>query len=331
MILPGLIVIQALGQWETMRPGTATEFRAIRAVNARVVWAAGKGGIVAHTTDRGSHWRVDTIPGAAGLFLIGIHAEDARRAWVAGTAFEGASLARIYSTRDGGATWQLQYETAEPGVFADGLAFWDAKHGIVFGDPIGGKAWLLTTSNGGGRWSRIAGPQVLSGEASFAASGTAIALLGKHYLWIATGGGAHARVLQSQDRGESWFTVETPASGNAAKGIFGLAIGEHGRIVAVGGDYRQRESSNENLLLSDDGGRSFRIGSSPGLVGVQYGVAHAGRNRFLSVGPGGSATSSDGGMTWMKLDGPGFNTVSCAKEICWAAGVQGRLAHLPLR
>ena len=317
-------------QWTVQDSHTATEFRALFAVDAHTIWAAGKGGVVSHSSDGGASWQPDSIPGARGLFLVGVHALDGRQAFVVGTAFDGAALGRVYYTRDAGNSWVAQYENDHKGVFLDGMAFWDRSHGIAFGDPIDGELMLLTTDDGHG-WSqhpRNRLPALLSGEAAFAASGTAIRTAGKSDVWIGTGGGEHARVLHSSDRGKTWTASATPASGSASKGIFGIAAGERGRMVAVGGDYRQRDASVENLLLSDDGGRSWRLAQSPGLIGVQYGVAYAGHGRFVAVGPGGSSFSSDNGASWSRLEGGGFNTVSCVPSGCWAAGVGGRIAKL---
>ena len=323
----------AAQQWSALESNTRAEFRALHAVNHRVVWAAGKGGAVSHTTDGGAHWQADSIPGAGGLFLIAVHARDGRRAWVAGTAFAGASLARIYYTGDGGNSWALQYENATKGVFFDGMAFWDARHGIAFSDPIAGQLLVVTTEDGGAHWNPVPPdrvPAMLPGEAAFAASGTAIAVRGKSEVWIGTGGATRARVLHSADRGRSWAVFDTPASASAAKGIFGIAIGRRGHAMAVGGDYQQPTASAENLLLSDDGGRRWRIGSNAGVLGVQYGVADAGGNRFIAVGPGGSALTRDAGTSWTRLVGPGYNTVSCAKQSCWAGGLEGRIGRLVL-
>ncbi|HEV8598214.1 MAG TPA: hypothetical protein VGQ69_02530 [Gemmatimonadales bacterium] len=320
-------------QWTARESNTRTEFRGLHAVDRRVVWAAGKGGIVSHTSDGGTHWRADTIPGAANLFLIAVHARDARRAWVAGTAFEGASLARIYYTGDGGKSWTLQYENATQGVFVDGMAFWDTRHGIAFSDPIEGRLLVVTTEDGGAHWKPVPPdrlPAMLPGEAAFAASGTALTLRGGSEVWIGTGGATRARVLHSADRGRSWEAFDTPASGSAAKGIFGIAIGRQGRAVAVGGDYRRPTAAADNLLLSDDSGRRWRLGSSAALAGVQYGVAYGGGSVFVAVGPGGSALTRDAGISWTRLAGPGYNTVSCAKQRCWAAGLEGRIGKLAI-
>jgi photosystem II stability/assembly factor-like uncharacterized protein len=335
VICLGVLARPAIAQWTPQRSGTAAEFRGLHAVSDRVVWAAGRGGMVARSTDGGGTWSVDSIPGASNLFLIAIHAIDHRRAWALGTAFSGPSAARIYRTDDGGRSWRAQYENTTTGVFFDGMAFWDGNNGIAFGDPIDGRMVIITTRDGGRQWTRIATeriPAALPGEAAFAASGTAIALRGKKEVWIGTGGGSRARVMYSPDRGQSWQVFETPASGGQAKGIFGLAFrdGRHG--VAVGGDYQQRDASLENLLLTDDGGRTWRIAPSAALTGVQYGVASAGTRTFVAAGPAGSAVSTDGGITWRRLAGPGFNTVSCAGGTCWAAGVEGRISRLrPVR
>jgi photosystem II stability/assembly factor-like uncharacterized protein len=323
------------GQWEPQPSGTTTEFRGLHAVNDRTVWAAGRGGVVARTTNGGKSWSADSIPGAANLFLIAVRALDKRTAWVLGTAFTGPSLARIYRTDDGGRSWRLQYENATPGIFFDGMAFWNGRHGIAFADPLEGRFFLITTRNGGNTWTRIDPerlPRPLAGEAAFAASGTSIVLRGKSHVWIGTGGGSRARVLHSPNRGANWEVFETPASGGRAKGIFGISLDDQQHGVAVGGDYEQAGESLENLLRTSDGGRTWRAHSSPGLTGVQYGVTGAGTRILIAVGPGGSSVTTDGGETWRRLEGPGFNTVSCAGRTCWAAGVEGRIARLrPVR
>ena len=323
-------------QWIMQTSGTTAEFRGLHAVSAKVVWAAGKGGIVARTRDGGQTWQADSIPGAGGLFLVAIHGLDQRRAWVLGTAFSGPSAARIYHTEDGGRTWKTQYENTAKGVFFDGMAFWDEKRGIAFGDPMEQRFPILLTENGGARWAVYPPSSLepaLPGEAAFAASGTAITVFGEREVWIGTGGGAHARVFHSADRGATWEVFETPAAGGSAKGIFGIAMGSLRQGVAVGGDYQQREASADNLLLTEDGGHTWRIGTSPGLSGVQYGVAHAGDQSYVSVGPTGSSVSRDGGATWTRVAGPGFNTVSCParSRVCWAAGEQGRIARMTAR
>jgi photosystem II stability/assembly factor-like uncharacterized protein len=56
---------------------------------------------------------------------------------------------RIYGTADGGAHWSPLYTNPDAGGFFDALAFWDARRGIVLGDPVDGQFVILTTGDGG--------------------------------------------------------------------------------------------------------------------------------------------------------------------------------------
>jgi photosystem II stability/assembly factor-like uncharacterized protein len=336
--LPFLLLVAPAAQlwaqarWTPHTVGTSAEFRGLHAVTADIVWASGVGGVVAHTANGGSSWRVDTIPGAERLFLVDVHARNEREAWVVGTAFEGSSAGRIFHTTDGGRTWTTQYADSTAGIFLDGVAFVDARRGVAFGDPLDGRLLVLVTTDAGATWRRVGAeslPPVGAGEAAFAASGTSITARGRE-IWIGTGGGAVARVFHSPDGGDTWRVFDTPAKGAASKGIFGLAFGDGGTGVAVGGDYQQRDASAENLLLTADGGKTWRVAGSGGLSGIQYGVAYAGKSALVSTGPPSSAISTDGGASWARLEGPGYNTVSCAGALsaCWAAGTRGRIARL---
>src|ERR1043166_7139477 len=54
-------------QWIPQQSGTNAEFRGLSVVNANVVWASGSRGRVAHTTDGGTTWTVDSVAGATRL------------------------------------------------------------------------------------------------------------------------------------------------------------------------------------------------------------------------------------------------------------------------
>ncbi len=208
-------------QWIPQQSNTTAEFRGLVAVSPAVVWASGTRGRVARTTDGGTTWRLDTIPGADSLDLRSVAPRSATMAvaMVAGEAEKGA--AKIYRTTDG-AHWTQRFDTREKGAFLDAIAFWDDQHGVALGDPIDGKLFILTTDDGGASWARVptaSSPSVLPGEASFAASGTCLAVLGSSNAWIGTGGGARARVFRSTDRGRTWSVADTPIhAGNASLG-----------------------------------------------------------------------------------------------------------------
>ncbi len=321
-------------QWVPQTSGTTAEIRGLVAVTPLVVWASGTRGRVIRTTDGGRTWIADTVAGATALDLRAVAALGAGRAWAmsAGQAESGA--AQIFRTDDG-AHWSTQFVTRDSGVFLDAIAFWDDTHGIAIGDPVAGKLYILRTDDGGTTWSRVAtdgAPPVLQGEASFAASGTCLAVQGTSNVWIATGGGARARVFRSSDRGRTWTVADTPIhAGNASSGAFSVAFDDAVHGVAVGGDYAKPKELVANVAVTSDGGKSWRPAKGPAPAGYMSAVAYVpgtnGRS-LVAVGLAGSAQSLDGGESWTMVDTVAYNSVAFAsRDAGWAAGPRGRIAR----
>ncbi len=224
------------------------------AVSEQVVWASGARGTVVRSVDGGRTWTADTVPGATSLDFRAIHAWNDSAAVIASAGEAERGLARIFATGDAGTNWHLVYSTDLKGVFLDAIAFWDVKNGIALSDPVDGAFALLTTTDGGGTWTRIPAdrlPRVLPGEAAFAASGSSLVVRGIGDVWIGTGGGGRGRVLHSPDRGQSWIVCDTPVhAAGAAAGIFSLAFFDSRRGVAVGGDYTQRSLATQSVALN---------------------------------------------------------------------------------
>ena len=315
--------------------GTGAEFRGLVAVDTNIVWASGSGGVVIHTTDGGAHWRVDTIPGATALFLTDISAFNGREAWVVGTNFRGGSAA-IFHTDDSARTWHQQWALTDPKIFLDAVAFADPTCGLTVSDPIDGKLTLYRTQDGS-TWERVdpSGlPAVQAGEASFAASGTALAVRGKE-AWLATGGGTKARVLHSADFTAPhpvWTAADTPIPGNATTGLFGLALRDARHGIAVGGDYKNPADTSANVVVTNDGGTTWTLLPRTTPSGVRYGVAYApGSSTLIAPAPNGTGISTDDGRTWRTLDAASANTVACGgPKSCWLAGIKGRVAKVIL-
>jgi photosystem II stability/assembly factor-like uncharacterized protein len=326
---------QGASPWEPQRSGATAELRGLSVVDRRIAWASGTGGRVLRTTDGGTSWRLDSIAGAATLDLRAIHALDAQRAWAisAGPAEEG--LAHVYHTENGGVTWTEQWATSEKGVFLDAIAFWDARHGIAMSDPVDGRFYLLTTDDGGGTWNRVP-PQRHTppqpGEAAFAASGSCLTIQGGSNAWIGTGGGATARVFRTTDRGRTWTVSATPvAAGAASAGIFSLAFRDARHGVAVGGDFQKPHAASDNVALTDDGGRSWRLARGPLPAGYMSAVAFlpGDPTTLVAVGLAGTAMSHDRGESWKLVDATAYNRVRFAddRDGGFAVGPKGRVAR----
>jgi photosystem II stability/assembly factor-like uncharacterized protein len=320
-------------QWMPQQSGTDAEFRGLVALSPTVVWASGTRNRVVHSTDGGRTWKIDTIPTGSTLDLRAIAAWSATVAWTlsAGPAEQGQ--AQIFHTDDG-TRWNKQFETTQQGVFLDALAFWDKQHGIALSDPVGGQLFILATDDGGQSWARVAATgatTVLPSEAAFAASGTCLTVQGESNVWIGTGGGPRARVFRSSDRGRSWTVADTPIhAGNAAAGIFSVAFADAERGIAVGGEYSKPKQAFDNVAVTSDGGRTWRLPRGPLPPGYMSAVAYVpatnGRS-LVAVGLAGTATSGDGGESWAMIDTVAYNSVAFAsRNDGWAAGPKGRIA-----
>src|SRR6266850_5453501 len=325
--------------WTLQKSGVTSRLRGVSAVSGRLAWASGSGSTVLRTADGGATWQKLTVT-TDQLDFRDIDAIDERTAYLLSIGNGPAS--RIYKTTDAGTTWTLQFKNEDSKAFYDAMSFWDADHGIVIGDSIDGQLCIMTTENGGRVWQRVpasALPPAIENEGAFAASGTNIAVFGKGHAWIGTGAAAKARVLRTSDRGRTWKISETPLISGPSAGIFSVAFRDAKHGVIAGGDYMKEKDAVDNLALTSDGGATWTL--AKGLSGYRSVVAyvpHAKTPTLVAIGPSGADYSIDDGRTWLRLDGPGFDTLSFARDRNesmaggwppgWAAGTGGNLAKL---
>lgn len=320
----------ASAQWILQSSGTESDFRGLCAVSSNVAWASGTRGTYARTTDGGKTWRAGVVAGAEGLDFRDVDAFDAQTAYLLSIG-KGAS-SRIYKTTDGGASWSLQFTNKTAEAFFDAMAFWDRDHGIAMSDPVDGRFLVITTDDGGKTWNPVPAqslPPAIAGEGGFAASGTCITVQGKSNVWLASGGSV-ARVFRSTDRGRTWQVATTPiTSGVESAGIFSITFKDARRGIIAGGDYRKPEEAVNNVAMTTDGGRTWKLARSARPPGYRSSVAYvpgASNSMLVAVGTSGSDYSIDGGNSWAGLDRENYNSVSFAQGAGWAAGPRGRIA-----
>lgn len=330
-LLAALAPAAAGAQQVSKVEGATGEFRGLAARDGEV-WASGRGGRWARSTDGGRTWASGVIPGADSLVLVDVEILGPERVCVLGTGFEGG-LARAFRTDDGGKTWVGTYQRRHPQVFFDGMAFWDADRGVAFSDPVDGGFLVVRTEDGCRTWTEVdAGrvPAPLPGEAGFAASGTAITTAGRAHAWIGTGGGSVARVLRTTDGGRSWTAHATPLPAGAAAGIFGIAFRDTLTGVAVGGNYQDPAATAPNVLRSADGGLTWTVIGTSAPAGVRYGARYTpapGRPALVAIGPTGWGYSMDDGASWVAVDTLNAFTVAVSARAVWTAGPAGRVAR----
>ena len=315
-------------QIRIIETGTKASFRAMSVVNDSVVWIAGNQGTVGRSVSGGKAWNFTSIAGFETSDFRSLYAFDSLHAIIA----NAGSPAVILHTRDGGKTWQEVYRNAHKDAFLDGLDFWDEKRGIMYGDPLQGKLLVLKTRDAGRSWTELpekSRPEFISGEASFAASGTCIRLWDNSKLAIASGGKI-SRIWYSEDEGSTWAKISVPIlQGTDSRGIFSLFIQDKTWMVA-GGDYQSDTLKKDHIFISFDGGKTWVFPKKP-TGGYRECIAQTDQNNFLAAGPMGVDFSQDSGKNWSLIsEQRGFHVVKKARngKLVVLAGAKGLIGIL---
>jgi len=200
-------------------------------------------------------------------------------------------------------------------------------------DPVAGKFRILSTKDGGASWTVLPNsgmPDAQPDEAGFAASGQCLVTKGSKDAWIASGGGAKARVYHSGDRGRTWQAGDTPLASSMSAGVFALAFRNTHTGIAIGGDFNAADAAKDALATTRDGGRTWIL-PPQAPKGYRSGATYLPYlpTGIVAVGPTGSDLSLDDGNHWHQFDSGSFDTVDCGHDgQCWAAGEKGRIAKL---
>lgn len=341
-----LTATESRAQWKVIDIKTKIHMRAAHAVTPTICWLGGTRGTVLKTTNGGHTWTTYKVAGADSLDFRDIHAFDKQVAIAMSAGESEKDKAKIYKTEDGGESWKLVYQTTQPGVFLDGIDFWDKNKGICLGDPTQGKLFILTTEDGGNNWQELAldrRPAAEPGEACFAASGTSILVNGKGTVFIGTGGSKMARVFRSEDYGQSWQVSSTPLPAGPTSGIFGLRFWSKKNGIAVGGDYKKTTDSTQNVLLTTDGGVTWTLSGMTKPSGLKESVAvyhktnatwngdtqiRSDNYALVTSGPSGSSVSLDRGKSWISLGTEGFHSLSFVGNVGYGVGANGLIGKI---
>ena len=331
VLYASLTAIAAAQSWVPQVSGTASSLRAVSAVSPTVVWASGSGGTFLRTTDGGEHWRAGKLPGAADLDFRAIRGIDDGTAYL--LSIGTGEKSRVYKTTNGGESWNLLYTNPDPKGFFDAIAFWDATHGILLGDPVDGRFVVFTTDDGGTAWKRQKTPSAVANEGAFAASNSCMNVRGTREVWFGTGGPGGARVFHSTDGGQTWSVAKTPVRNDGSSaGIFSLAFidGAHG--VAVGGDYDKPTQITGTFAITSDGGKTWSgVGSGIPPGGFRSAVTYlSDRKMWIATGASGSDFSMEGKL-WKQFDTGNYNAISfITSQAGWAVGPKGAIARFKI-
>ncbi len=240
------------------------------------------------------------------------------------------SPALLYKTGNTG-QMELVYKEEGPNVFYDAMSFWNDQEGMAVGDSNNGCISIIITRNGGHTWNRILCKDLPKGsenEGAFAASNTNIKIIGDK-TWIGTTNGT---IYFSEDKGITWSVFKTPIiKDKPTEGIYSLDFYNELNGFAIGGDYTMPDSKETNKIMTQDGGKTWKVvgkNQNPGYRScVQY-MPNGEGKELVVVGFKGIDFSSDSGYTWKHLSDEGFYTIRFLNDsIAYAAG-KGRISKL---
>lgn len=302
--------------------GPKSSFRGLSVVDDNTVWVSGSAGTVGKSTDGGQNWQWMTVTGYEKTDFRDIEAFDAQTAIIMGIA----SPAYILKTTDGGQSWNKVYENRDTSMFLDAMDFSDAQHGFVIGDPLQGRVFMAQTADGGNSWQEVPmneRPEVQSGEAFFASSGTNVRLYSPGQYALASGGKASNLFLSGKK-------IKLPLiQGKETTGANSVAIKGKKTLIVVGGDFMTKDSTTLNCFISSNGGKTFSAPQS-GLHGYRSCVEFLGQKNWIACGLNGVDFTTDEGKNWAWISKESFHVCRKAKNgsAVYFAGGGGRIGKL---
>ncbi|MBY0536297.1 MAG: oxidoreductase [Chitinophagaceae bacterium] len=300
--------------------GTTASFRGLHAVSKSIIWASGSAGTIGKSLDGGVSWQWQQIKGFEKREFRDIHAFDENNALVIAIA----EPAQILRTNDGGKNWQIVFTDSTKGMFLDAVDFFDAKNGLVVGDPINGKVYFASTTDAGNTWKKLVQEnsiQVTEGEAFFASSGTNIRMTSPKSFLLVSGGKASNFYINTS---KTVLPLKQGAESTGAN-----SIDQHkSTLIVVGGDFSNDKDTAAACAVSFDKGSHWNLFSL--ASGYKSCVKYVFGKTWISSGTSGVDISNDNGKTWKNFSKLSFHVISVvprAKKVILAGG-RGKFATI---
>ena len=302
--------------------GTKASFRGLSVVDDQTIWVSGSNGTILKSTDAGESWKFLKVEGYEKTDFRDIEAFDEKTAIIMGIDSPGV----ILKTTDGGNSWKLVFKDDTKGMFLDAMEFMNSKHGVVIGDPIEGRFFMAKTKDGGDHWKVVPfqkRPVADNGEACFASSGTNVRkLVGNQSIFVS--GGLHSNLFINDQK------ISLPiVKGKETTGANSIAIKNKKYFVIAGGDFTQKDSIQNNLIITKDAGKNWILPKvSP--HGYRSCVEYIGGDIWITCGLNGVDISTDNGNNFSLISETGFHVCRKAKNgnAIFFAGGNGRIGKL---
>ena len=281
-------------------------------VDARYDIMAGEG--LYRSSDAGESWTRVGLAASRHIGAILVHPKDPDRVLVAvlGHVFGSDAGRGVYSTRDGGKTWQRVLATPDS-VGAVDLAWDPLSPSVVYAATWqmrlhpwldyfmaqGGRgSGVWRSDDGGEHWRRLSGglPEGRVGRIGLAvargSAGRIVYACIQAYPSETSGGAAPSSGLyRSADGGSSWQLVNPDRS---------LGSSYFGRLVVAPDDENRVYAMGRSIRVSRDGGRTFEVlrGSPGGDDYHALWIDPSDPRRMITGSDQGAVITNNAGTTW---------------------------------
>ncbi|MBE2216950.1 MAG: hypothetical protein IAE90_02025, partial [Ignavibacteria bacterium] len=201
--------------WVEQVSGVTTQLYTVSgSAGSNAVWTAGESGVILRTTNGGTNWLPANtgIPPAA--LIYNIWAVDANTAIAAGM---NGTTSNIWRTSNGGASWQVVLSQSNGFFNCIAMKSSNPLHGLVQGDPVGGRWSIWKTSNGGMNWDSTG--CYLPQNATEAGWNNSIYIGSQNFpsgndslIWFGTN---NTRIYYSSNFGTTWNVQSTAPEANS--------------------------------------------------------------------------------------------------------------------
>lgn len=301
------------------------------------IWVSGHNATYGFSTDEGNSWQFEQL-----IFMPEDSSLQFRDIAVTSNAVFLMSAgngpeSRIYRREKGeGTTWVETFRGEGEEVFLNSLAFFNANHGLAYGDSFKGELYLLETKDGGLSWQQLEPtllPTALEGEGGFASSGSCIQVLDEQTAMIATGNAEKARLLVTKDAGKSWEVEELGIAAGTAMGATGVVFGANETAWIFGGDLNSPKSGGDRVQMYHLGMQKLFDATDPGIEGALYGFTYfeeksSQKEQLFAANPNGLFVSGVDNFSWSAIDTMSYWALISTEKHIFAAGPNGRIVKL---
>ena len=277
------------------------------------------------TTNGGTTWESDSIPGTTNGATWYIYGLDANTAYVAIESWAGWGMQGIYKTTDGGATW-----VKDPTLYANSalgpayVHFFNTDNGVVVGeqDASNSRLEIYTTTNGGVDWVRVPDSNIPPNNVLEYVDPVEVSEIGD-YLWIPTVSLSGPRFYKTTDKGHSWSIIDVSGTNQYYEMFPAFKDQLNGMRV-----FWRWDEPYAVLEKTTDGGSTWTELPGPygGCVPLNVCYVPGTSDGYVITGDvnvngyaGGSAYTLDGGNTWTNLDNGNYCYMTFnSDQVGWA-------------